>query len=204
MLDTVISLPTSTFPPLALGFMGLGTGYLIYAPQELFGWPKRNADVDWGTGMWGIWLPGFFQFVAGLFIFAGLTLFGTFKAPPLYMAGLAFTSYGIHWFAMGWNRLHGKVDVRVNVGMAVGFLMISILGTMVFLGAGDIPVALIFILLICVYVADIFASLRPNLPELGAYGEKLLGLFHLLTAVWLMYMMFAVTLNFTIGFHWPV
>ena len=99
MLDTVISLPTSTFPPLALGFMGLGTGYLIYAPQELFGWPKRNADVDWGTGMWGIWLPGFFQFVAGLFIFAGLTLFGTFKAPPLYMA----VQEGLNFDAMGFR-----------------------------------------------------------------------------------------------------
>lgn len=32
MLGTVVSLPTSAFPPLALGFTGLGTGYLIYGP----------------------------------------------------------------------------------------------------------------------------------------------------------------------------
>jgi hypothetical protein len=32
----------SAFPPLALGFFGLGTGYLVYAPQELTGWPKRD------------------------------------------------------------------------------------------------------------------------------------------------------------------
>ena len=28
--QTVVSLPQSPFPPLAVGFMGLGTGYLIY------------------------------------------------------------------------------------------------------------------------------------------------------------------------------
>ena len=39
--------------------MGLGTGYLIYATQELFGYPARDDRVDFATGMWGIWLPGF-------------------------------------------------------------------------------------------------------------------------------------------------
>lgn len=33
---------TSAFPPLALGFFGLGTGYLIWGPQELFGWPSAR------------------------------------------------------------------------------------------------------------------------------------------------------------------
>ncbi|MHB1988842.1 MAG: hypothetical protein ACYCSF_12820 [Acidimicrobiales bacterium] len=61
-------MPTSAFPPLAVGFMGLGTGYLIYGPQELFGYPKRSATVDFGTGMWGIWLPGFMQFVTGIYL----------------------------------------------------------------------------------------------------------------------------------------
>jgi len=32
------------------------------------------------------------QFLAGTYLFAGLTLFGTFKARPLYMAALAFTA----------------------------------------------------------------------------------------------------------------
>jgi hypothetical protein len=36
----------SAFPPLALGFFGLGTGYLIYGPQALLGWPKRDERVD--------------------------------------------------------------------------------------------------------------------------------------------------------------
>ena len=32
------------------------------------------------------------------------------------MTALAFTAYGVHWVAMGWNRMR-KVDARVNVGM---------------------------------------------------------------------------------------
>lgn len=203
MVGTAISFSTSDFPPLALGFMGLATGYLIYGIQELFSYPKRNAGVDFATGIWGIWLPGFFQFVAGIILFIGLMI-GAFKAPPLYMAALAFTSYGIHWFAMGWTRMHEKGDIRVNLGMAIGFLLISILGTMVFLGAGDLPVAIIFIGLILVYIADILVSLKPDFPKLGASAGKALGLFHLLTGLWLLYMMFAVVLDFTLKYHWLV
>ena len=182
--------------------MGLGTGYLIYGIQELFGYPKRNADNDVATGIWGVWLPGFFQFVTGIYLFAGLTLFGTFTAPPLYMAALAFTAYGVHWFAMGWIRIRGKSDSRINLGMAIGFLLISILGTTVFFGAHDPAVGGIFIGLICVYVTDILVSLKPDLPQLGAVSERVLGFFRLGTGLWLLYMMFAVTLDFTIGYHW--
>jgi hypothetical protein len=90
-LLAAISLPQSPFPPIALGFFGLGTGYLIYGPQELLGFPKRDAGVDFGTGVWGIWMPGFCQFLTGTYLFLGLTLFGTFTAsPPLYMAALAW------------------------------------------------------------------------------------------------------------------
>jgi hypothetical protein len=81
--------------------MGLGTGYLIYGTQELFGYPTRSSSVDLASGVWGIWMPGFLQFLAGTYLFAGLTLFGTFKARPLYMAALAFTAFGVHWFALG-------------------------------------------------------------------------------------------------------
>ena len=60
-------------------------------------------------------MPGFMQFITGIYLFACLTLFGTFKTPSLYMAALAFTAYGVHWFALGWNRLR-RADPRVNVG----------------------------------------------------------------------------------------
>ncbi|MGH3261757.1 MAG: hypothetical protein ACRDNW_25785 [Trebonia sp.] len=199
----LFSLPTSPFPPLAVGFMGLGTGYLIYGPQELLHYPKREAGVDFGTGIWGIMMPGFMQLFAGIYLFAGLALFGTFKAPALYMAALAFTSYGVHWFAIGWNRLRG-VDVRVSLGMCVGFLLISILGIIAFYGAGDSPVGGLFIGLTCIYASDFVASLKPDLPGIGALGERALGFFHLGTGFWLMYLMFAAILNSVLNYSLPL
>jgi hypothetical protein len=203
IISSLVSLPQSPFPPLAVGFMGLGTGYLIYGTQELFGYPARDDRVDFATGMWGIWMPGFMQFIAGIYLFAGLTLFGTFKTPSLYMAALAFTSYGVHWFAIGWNRLRGT-DPRVNVGMTIVFLLISILGVIVFFKVGDAPVGGVFIGLVCVYAADFFASLKPDLPKLGGAAERALGFFRLGTGFWLMYLVFAVTLNFVLKYTLPL
>lgn len=40
----------STFPPLALGLFGLGTGYLIYGPYELLKWPPRETGVAESLG----------------------------------------------------------------------------------------------------------------------------------------------------------
>jgi hypothetical protein len=119
------------------------------------------------------------------------------------MTALAFTSYGVHWVAMGWNRIHG-VDPRVNVGMTVAFMLISILGIIVFFKAHDAPVGALFIGLLGVYVADFFASLKPNLPGVGEVAEKVLGLFHLVTGFWLMYLMFATVLNFTLKYTLPL
>ena len=197
------SLPASPFPPLAVGFFGLGTGYLIYGPQELFGYLKRGEAVDFATGMWGIWMPGFMQFITGIYLFAGLTLFGTFRTPALYMAALAFTAYGVHWFAIGWNRLH-RADPRVNVGMTVAFLLISILGIIVFFSVGDDPVGGLFIGLACVYAADFFASLGPDLPGLSGRAERVLGFFQIGTGFWLIYLVFAVVLNFVLGYSLPL
>ena len=105
--------------------MGLGTGYMIYGTQELFSYPELDERVDFATGMWGIWMPGFMQFVTGIYLFAGLTLFGTFtKAPPLYMAALAFTAYGVHWFAIGWNRLLGFF--HLGTGFWLFYLMFAV------------------------------------------------------------------------------
>jgi len=96
-------------------------------------------------------MPGFLQFLTGVWLFLGLTLFGTFKDPVLYMAALAFTAYGVHWFAIGWNRLR-RADPRVNTGMAVAFLALSVLGIIVFFKAGDNPVGGLFIGLACIYL----------------------------------------------------
>jgi hypothetical protein len=191
-----IMLATSTFAPVTLGFFGLGTGYLIWGPQELFGWPPRNDSVDRSTGVWGIWLPGFCQFVTGVYLFIGLTWFQVFHEKPLYMAALAFSAYGIHWFALGYNR-YQRADPRPNVGMSVAFMIISALGATVFFLAGSWPVGVLFIGLFYVYLSDLFASLPTTL------GERSLGLAHLLTGIWLMYLTVATTLNITSGTNLP-
>jgi hypothetical protein len=198
-----VSLPTSPFPPLAVGFFGLGTGYLIYGPQELLGYPPRGESVDYATGVWGVWMPGFMQFLTGIYLFAGLTLFGTFHEPPLYMAALAFTAFGVHWFALGWNRLR-RVDPRPNLGMSVAFTLISVLGIIVFFKSADSPVGGVFIGLAGVYVSEFFASLRPDRERIGRLGERALGFFHLGTGLWLMYLTFAVVLNFVLKYTLPV
>lgn len=198
----VVTMRESPYPPLALGFFGLGTGYLIYGTQELFGYPKRDASVDYGTGVWGLWMPGLMQFIAGMYLFAGLTLFGTFKTPALYMAALAFSSFGIHWFALGWNRIK-RADPRVNVGMTVAFALISILGIIVFFKAGDQPVGGVFIGLLCVYVCEFFASMAVDIPKF-AVAERALGFFRLGTGFWLMYLTFAVALNFILNYDLPL
>jgi hypothetical protein len=198
-----LTFPQSPFPPLAVGFMGLGTGYLVYGTQELFGYPPRDERVDLATGIWGIWMPGFMQFLTGVYLFLGLTLFGTFTAsPPLYMAALAFTAYGVHWFALGWIRLR-RADARANIGMTFAFLALSILGVIVFFKAGDDPVGGLFIGLACVYVAEFFATLAPDVPALRP-AEKALGFFHLGTGLWLLYLVFAVALNFILKYTLPL
>jgi hypothetical protein len=143
------------------------------------------------------------QFLAGTILFLGLTLFGTFKSPPLYMAALAFTAYGVHWFAMGWIRLH-RADARANIGMTVAFIVISVLGIVVFFKAHDNPVAGVFIGLACVYVAEFFATLGADAPRLSRPATRALGFFHLGTAAWLMYLVFAVALNFILKYTLPL
>ena len=188
----------SAFPPLALGFFGLGPGYLIYGPQELFGWPKRDERVDRATGVWGIWMPGFCQFLTGAILFIGLTWFQVFaKTPPFYMAALAFSAYGIHWFAIGWNRYRGN-DPRPNAGMCVAYMVISALGANVFVSAKDWPVGLLFLGLFAIYFSDFFAAIGVKL------GERALGFFHLVTGGWLMYLTYATAVDLSIGYHWRI
>jgi hypothetical protein len=190
-----ITFAESAFPPLALGFFGLGTGYLIYGPQELFGYPPRDESVDRATGTWGIWMPGFCQLLTGLILFIGLTWLQVFKEAPLYMAALAFSAYGIHWFAIGWNR-YRRTAARANAGMCIAYMVISAMGAFVFFKAGDNPVGILFIGLFLIYFADFWASFRIVL------GERALGFFHLVTGVWLMYLAFAAAVNFSLKYTW--
>lgn len=188
---------TSMFPPVALGFFGLGTGYLIWGPMELFGFPARDASVDRSAGAWGMFLPGLCQFVAGTILFVGLTWFQVFTDDPaLYMAALAFSAYGIHWFVLGWNRYRGNDD-RTNAGMSVAFMVLSALGATVFFHEGAWPLGLLFTLLFLVYVSEFLVAIGT------AGAVRAIGLAHTVTGVWLMYLVVAATLNTAIGFSLP-
>jgi hypothetical protein len=224
-----ISFATTAFAPVVLGFFGLGTGYLIYGPQELFGFPARDERVDRASGIWGIWMPGFCQFVTGVYLFVALTWFESLSDPALYTAALAFSAYGIHWFALGWNR-YQRNDNRVTGYMSIPFVIISCLGATVFLRGTTWPVGVLFVGLAAVYVAEFFASFqlgarratdsgtdsatgsgtdsatssgRATVASLLNPGEKALGLIHILVGLWLMYLTFATTLDISLGYTLP-
>ncbi len=211
-----VTFSVTAFAPVVLGFFGLGTGYLIYGPQELFGFPARSPAVDRATGIWGIWMPGFCQFVTGVYLFVALTWLGSLKDPALYTAALAFSAYGIHWFALGWNRYQGN-DPRPNGFMSIPFIIISALGAWVFFSVGGWPVAVLFVGLAVVYISEFLASFRIGASKVMATGsagsepapagnnpgERLLGAAHTLVGLWLMYLTFATTLNISLHYALP-
>jgi hypothetical protein len=80
----------------------------------------------------------------------------------------------------------------------VAFAFISAMGAVVTFKVGDWPVALIFLGLLAVYLSDFFVAIGVRL------AERPLGLFHLATGCWLMYMTFAVVVDFALGYHWRV
>jgi hypothetical protein len=129
---------SSSFVPIAIGFFGLGTGYFIWGGQALFGFPKNSPEVNRSFGLWGFWMPGFMQFLTGIYLLTGLTWFNVFGktvSSPLYMAGLAFTAYGIHWFAMAFRRYIDS-SAQADGWVAIAFLFLSILGLMFFAAPG--------------------------------------------------------------------
>ncbi|HEU5349274.1 MAG TPA: hypothetical protein VFU63_11750 [Ktedonobacterales bacterium] len=183
----------SAFVPIAIGFFGLATGYFIWGGQALFGFPKSTPEVNRSIGMWGFWMPGFMQFITGVYLMVGMTWFGVFaKSAPLYMAALAFTAYGIHWFAMAHRRYIGS-SADADGWMAIAFLIISILGVVVFLLDNDIPVAIVFIGLSLIYLTEIPARFASS-----AAASRTVGLWQVLTGVWLMYMTIATVLNLSV------
>jgi hypothetical protein len=80
--------------------------------------------------------------------------------------------------------------------MSVAFMVISALGANVFFAVGDWPVGLLFLGLFGVYFFDFFVSI--NVP----LAERALGLVRLFTGGWLMYLTYAVAVDFAIGYHW--
>ena len=194
-----VAFETSKYWPVAIGFFGLGTGYLVGGGEALFKFPPSTREVEKSMALWSFWMSGFMQFITGVMLMVGLTWFGVFdNAPPLYMAALAFTAYGVHWFAVAHRRYVGASPVPEG-WMAIAFLLLSVLGVMVFYQAGDIPVCILFIGLSLVYITEI-----PT--RLGGFpaGERLIGLWQVLTGLWLMYLTYGVVFNLALGRHWWV
>ena len=194
METQAFSFAASRFVPIAIGFFGLGTGYFIWGGQALFGFPKASPEVNRTMGMWGFWMPGFMQFITGVYLLVGLTWFNVFgNAAPLYMAGLAFTAYGIHWFAMAHRRYIGASD-QPDGWMAITFLFLSVLGIDVFRRAADFPVMILFVGLALIYLFEIPTRLLGWNP-----GARLVGLVQFLTGIWLMYLTYGVSVDTALG-----
>jgi hypothetical protein len=188
------SFSASPFVPVAIGFFGLATGYLVWGGQALFGFPAASPEVNKTMGLWGFWMPGFMQFITGTYLLVGLTWFNVFgKTPPLFMAGLAFTAYGIHWFAMAHRRYVGASD-QPDGWMAIAFLFLSILGVDVFGHAVDYPVMIVFIGLTLVYAAEL-----PTRLFSWSAGGRVVGFFQFVTGIWLLYCTYAITVNVALG-----
>src|ERR1035437_8141376 len=52
--------------------------------QSLFGFPRTSPEVNRTMAMWGFWMPGFMQFLTGVYLLVGLTWFNVFgNAAPL-------------------------------------------------------------------------------------------------------------------------
>src|SRR6201995_1699130 len=176
MQTQALSFATSPYVPIAVGFFGLGPGYFIWGGQALFCFPKTSPEVNRTLGLWGFWMPGFMQFLTGIYLLTGLTWFNVFRnAAPLYMAGLAFTAYGIHWFAMA-HRRYIDSNAQLDGWMAVAFLFLSLLGVDVFRRAGDIPVMIIFVGLTLIYLIEI-----PSRLLSWSRGGRVIGLFQVAT-----------------------
>jgi hypothetical protein len=67
----------------------------------------------------------------------------------------------------------------------------------VFFRAGAWPVGLLFCGLFVVYICELLVSIDR------VAGERLLGLAHLVTGIWLMYLTVATTLDIASGFTLP-
>ena len=136
------------------------------------------------------------QFITGIVLLIGLTWFNVFgKAPPLYMAAVAFTAYGIHWFVFA-HRRYIDSSALPDAWMAIAYFLLSVLGVVIFFAANDVPVAIVFIGLSLIYLTE-----SPYRFGVLPFGARLVGIWQLLTGIWLMYLTWAVSLNISLGWH---
>lgn len=197
-----MSVPISTFWPVAIGFLSLSINYFVQGGTALAGgpnWTQDKAKFDRTVGLWGIFLGGVGQLLTGTYLMVGLSWFPVYRnAPPLYMAAVAFSIYGIHWIVIGLRRFTGS-DAGPEAWMAIPLLGLSVLGAISFGANGDTPVMILFIGLTLIYLCEL-----PSRFTNSKFWEKSTGFFQFLTGIWLLYLTFAVTLNFANGMSWWV
>ena len=184
----------SRFVPVAIGFFGLGTGYFIWGEQALFGFPKTSPEVNRTMGHVGF-LDAGIHAVHHRHLPSGWAdlVQRVRKRGSVVYGGLAFTAYGIHWFAMAHRRYIGSSS-QPDGWMAIAFLFISLLGVDVFRRAGDIPVMIVFVGLTLIYATEIPTRLFGWAP-----GGRLVGLFQFVTGIWLMYCTCAIIVDLALG-----
>ncbi|HZI72488.1 MAG TPA: hypothetical protein VFD73_00385, partial [Gemmatimonadales bacterium] len=79
---------------------------------------------------------------------------------------------------------------------AIPFLLFSILGTIVSAASGSMAVAILFVGVVLVYGTEI-----PT--RFGVFrGQRLIGLWQVLTGMWLMYLTYGTVFNIALGRHW--
>ena len=86
-------------------------------------------------------------------------------------------------------------DVDRTMGLwGFSYLFLSVLGAYVFGHAGDVPVMIIFIGLTLIYLVEI-----PTRFLSWKTGGRLVGLFQLVTGIWLMYCTYTTAIHLALG-----
>jgi hypothetical protein len=89
--------------------------------------------------------------------------------------------------------------------MIVSFLLLSILGLIVFFSTDNWALGVLYVGLTGNYASASLGCVRKDLPpKVGEVAWRSLGFFHVATALWLIYLVYAVTLNYILNYHLPV
>jgi hypothetical protein len=92
------------------------------------------------------------------------------------------------------HRRYIDSNAQLDGWMAIAFLFLSLLGVDVFRRAGDIPVMIIFVGLTLIYATEIPTRLFSWIA-----GGRIIGLFRVITGIWLMYCTYAMTVDLALG-----
>ena len=171
---------SSPFVPVAIGFLAWvpATSSLHLGWSGLVWFSQDQSRSQPNPGLMGFLDAGLHAAPHGHLSVDRITWFNVFSnAAPLYMAGLAFTAYGIHWFAMA-HRRYIDSSAQLDGWMALAFLFLSILGVDVFRRSGDIPVMIILVGLTLIYATEIPTRLLSWNP-----GGRVIGLFQFITGL---------------------